>query len=74
MQKLSRPRRFESYSDLLNNHTERDILFRRTMCEQVIFMLPTALKRNQVSAARTQSDIDRTLETARRVLRSMPVL
>jgi glutamate-1-semialdehyde 2,1-aminomutase len=35
-------------------------------------MLPTALKRNHVSAAHTQSDIDRTVETARQVLRTMP--
>ena len=35
-------------------------------------MLPTALKRNHVSAAHTQADIDRTLEVARSVLRSLP--
>ncbi len=42
------------------------------MCEQGIFMTPTALKRNHVSAAHTDVDIDRTLETARRVLRDLP--
>jgi len=42
------------------------------MCEQGIFMLPTALKRNHVSAAHTVADIDRTLETARGLLRGMP--
>jgi glutamate-1-semialdehyde 2,1-aminomutase len=62
----------ESYTDLLRNDTQRDIWFRRTMCEHGVFMLPTALKRNHVSAAHTQADIDRTLETARQVLRSMP--
>jgi len=62
----------ESYTDLLRNDTQRDIWFRRTMCEHGIFMLPTALKRNHVSAAHTQADIDRTLETARQVLRQMP--
>jgi len=61
-----------SYSDLLRNHTDRDIWFRRTMCEQGIFMLPTALKRNHISAAHTQADIERTLEIARRVLQTLP--
>jgi glutamate-1-semialdehyde 2,1-aminomutase len=62
----------ESYTDLLRNDTARDLWFRRTMCEHGIFMLPVALKRNHVSAAHTQADIDRTLETARQVLRRMP--
>jgi glutamate-1-semialdehyde 2,1-aminomutase len=62
----------ESYTDLLKNDTQADIWFRRTMCEHGIFMLPTAIKRNHVSAAHTQADIDRTLETARKVLRSLP--
>jgi glutamate-1-semialdehyde 2,1-aminomutase len=62
----------ENYTDLLRNDTTRDVWFRRSMCEQGIFMLPTALKRNHISAAHTQADIDRTLETARAVLREMP--
>jgi glutamate-1-semialdehyde 2,1-aminomutase len=35
-------------------------------------MLPTALKRNHISAAHTQADMDRTLETARDILRHIP--
>ena len=62
----------ETYTALLCNDNQRDVWFRRTMCERGIFMLPTALKRNHVSAAHTQADIDRTLETAREVLRAMP--
>jgi glutamate-1-semialdehyde 2,1-aminomutase len=62
----------ESYTDLLRNNNARDVWFRQTMCEHGIFMLPTALKRNHISAAHTQSDIDRTVETARQVLRAMP--
>ncbi len=58
----------ENYTDLLRNDTQKDVAFRRAMCEQGIFMVPTALKRNHVSAAHTEADIDRTLETARRVL------
>jgi glutamate-1-semialdehyde 2,1-aminomutase len=59
------------YDDLLANNTARDVWFRRTMCEHGIFMLPVALKRNHVSAAHTAEDIDRTLELARDVLRSL---
>jgi glutamate-1-semialdehyde 2,1-aminomutase len=62
----------ESYTDLLRNDTARDLWFRRTMCEHGIFMLPTAIKRNHVSAAHTAADIERTLETARQLLRQMP--
>jgi glutamate-1-semialdehyde 2,1-aminomutase len=62
----------ESYTDLLKNDTQADIWFRRSMCEQGIFMLPTAIKRNHISAAHTAADIDRTLETARQLLRSLP--
>ena len=62
----------ETYTDLLRNDGARDVWFRRTMCEHGIFMIPTALKRNHVSAAHTAADIDRTLEVARRVLRAMP--
>ncbi|ACZ42871.1 aminotransferase class-III [Thermobaculum terrenum ATCC BAA-798] len=62
----------ESYEDLLRNDTERDIWFRRSMCEHGVFMLPTALKRNHVGAAHTEADIAMTLEIARQVLSSMP--
>lgn len=63
----------ERYEDLLANDTARDVWFRQSMCERGIFMLPVALKRNHVSAAHTQADIDRTLETARKVLRHLPI-
>jgi glutamate-1-semialdehyde 2,1-aminomutase len=59
------------YEDLLDNDNQRDVWFRQTMCERGIFMLPVALKRNHVSAAHTDADIDRTLEVARDVLRSL---
>jgi glutamate-1-semialdehyde 2,1-aminomutase len=62
----------ESYTDLLRNHTARDLWFRQSMCAQGIFMLPTALKRNHISAAHTAADIDRTLDIAHSVLRQMP--
>jgi glutamate-1-semialdehyde 2,1-aminomutase len=56
------------YDDLLRNDDARDVAFRSGMCERGIFMIPTALKRNHVSAAHTEADIDRTLEAAREVL------
>ena len=62
----------ETYTDLLRNNNARDIWFRSTMCENGIFMIPTALKRNHVSAAHSDADIDQTLETARRVLGALP--
>jgi glutamate-1-semialdehyde 2,1-aminomutase len=62
----------ETYTDLLRNNNAHDIWFRKTMCEHGIFMIPTAIKRNHVSAAHTEADIDRTLETARAVLRQLP--
>jgi glutamate-1-semialdehyde 2,1-aminomutase len=62
----------ETYTDLLRNNTAHDVWFRRSMCEQGIFMIPTAIKRNHVSAAHSEADIDRTLETARDVLKRLP--
>jgi glutamate-1-semialdehyde 2,1-aminomutase len=60
-----------SYTDVLRNDNAADVAFRQGMCDEGIFMVPTALKRNHVSAAHTDADVDRTLETARRVLRAM---
>ena len=62
----------ERFDDLLANDTARDVWFRRTMSERGIFMVPTALKRNHVSAAHTDEDIERTLEVAREVLSAVP--
>jgi len=61
-----------TYVDLLANDTALDIWFRTSMCEAGIFMIPTALKRNHVSAAHTEDDIARTLETARTLLGGAP--
>ncbi|MFM9105548.1 MAG: aspartate aminotransferase family protein, partial [Chloroflexota bacterium] len=63
----------ESYADLLRNDTAADVAFRTEMCRRGIFMLPTALKRNHVSSAHTEADIDRTLEAARAALGSLRV-
>jgi len=63
--------KIERYEDLLKNDTARDVGFRQGMCERGIFMLPMPLKRNHISAAHTEADIDRTLEVAEDVLKSM---
>ena len=39
--------------------------------ERGFFLLPMALKRNHISAAHTQNDIDRTLEAAEAVLKGI---
>lgn len=61
----------ERYEDLLANDTAKDITFRMGMIERGIFMLPTALKRNHISAAHTQADVERTLDVAETVLKSL---
>jgi glutamate-1-semialdehyde 2,1-aminomutase len=63
--------RVERYEDLLANDTARDVGFRQGMCERGIFMLPMPIKRNHISAAHTDADIDRTLETAEIVLKTL---
>jgi len=61
----------ERYEDLLANDTAKDVAFRSAMTERGIFMLPMPLKRNHVSAAHSEADIDRTLEIAEDVLKGM---
>ncbi len=63
--------RIERYEDLLANDTARDLAFRQGMCERGIFMLPMSIKRNHISAAHTDADIDRTLETAEIVMKTL---
>ncbi|MBL8592682.1 MAG: aspartate aminotransferase family protein [Devosia sp.] len=63
--------RIERYEDLLVNDTARDLAFRQGMCERGIFMLPMPIKRNHISAAHTDADIDRTLETAEIVMKTL---
>lgn len=63
--------RIESYEDLLANDTAKDIAFRSAMTERGIFMLPMPLKRNHISAAHTEADVERTLDVAETVLKGM---
>jgi glutamate-1-semialdehyde 2,1-aminomutase len=61
----------ESYTDVLRNDTAADLRFRREMGKRGCFCLPLAVKRNHISAAHTQEDLDRTLEAADDVLKEM---
>lgn len=60
-----------NYNDLLRNDTKKELAFRRGMIEEGLYMLPVAMKRNHVSLAHTQADIDRTIEAADKVLGAM---
>ncbi|MCC7162416.1 MAG: aspartate aminotransferase family protein [Anaerolineae bacterium] len=57
-----------NYNDLLRNDTKKELEFRRGMIQEGLYMLPVAMKRNHVSLAHTQEDIDRTIQAADRVL------
>ncbi|MFY1669623.1 aspartate aminotransferase family protein [Plantactinospora sp. WMMB334] len=59
------------YRDLLRNDHEAYVTFHRRMTEAGFLMLPMSLKRNHISAAHTEEDVDRTLEAARDVLKGM---
>ncbi|HEY8482627.1 MAG TPA: aminotransferase class III-fold pyridoxal phosphate-dependent enzyme, partial [Spirillospora sp.] len=59
------------YRDLMRNHDEAYVAFHRRMTDRGFLMLPLPLKRNHISAAHTAEDIDRTLEAARDVLRTI---
>ncbi len=59
------------YGDLLRNNSEADVMFRSGMGKRGIFMLPTAMKRNHISAAHTEADVDHTLSVAEEVLKEM---
>jgi glutamate-1-semialdehyde 2,1-aminomutase len=60
-----------NYTDLLRNDTPTELKFRRGMIEQGLYMLPVAMKRNHVSLAHSEQDIDRTIEAADSVLKAM---
>lgn len=62
---------FNTYTDLLRNDRAKDVQFRRGMMDRGFFFLPLAMKRNHISAAHTDEDLNRTLEAAEDTLRSM---
>ena len=59
------------YRDLLRNDDEAYAAFHRRMIEKGSFMYPMALKRNHISLAHTEADVDRTLAQAEEVLGDM---
>ena len=61
-----------SYTDLLRCDGAKYVAFHQRMTERGVFMLPMNLKRNNLSAAHTDADVDRTLELADEVLATLP--
>lgn len=59
------------YRDLMRNNNAAYATFHRRMTDAGFLMIPMALKRNHISGAHTDADVDATLETARDVLRTM---
>ncbi|WP_308797954.1 aspartate aminotransferase family protein [Agromyces silvae] len=59
------------YRDLLRNDDDAYATFHRRMIDQGSYMYPMALKRNHISYAHTDADVDRTLEQAGDVLAAM---
>lgn len=59
------------YRDLLRNDDEAYATFHRRMIDKGSFMYPMSLKRNHISLAHTEADIDRTLAQAEEVLAAM---
>jgi len=51
-----------SYDDVLRNDAQAFLSYRKAMIERGIFMLPYNGKRNYISAAHTDQDIERTVE------------
>jgi glutamate-1-semialdehyde 2,1-aminomutase len=58
----------QSYDDLLRNDDELYVGFHRGMIDRGFYMVPMALKRNHISSAHTEEDIDCTLAAAEEVL------
>lgn len=61
----------KGYRDLLKNNDEAYATFHRRMTDAGHIMYPMALKRNHISGAHSDADIDRTLEAAEGVFVGM---
>ena len=59
------------YRDLLRNNDAAYARFHRNMTDRGALMYPMSLKRNHISYAHTEADIDHTLTLAEEVLREM---
>jgi glutamate-1-semialdehyde 2,1-aminomutase len=60
------------YRELIRNNDAAYVAFHRGMTDRGFLMLPMSLKRNHISGAHTEADIDRTLEAAHEVLSDLP--
>ncbi|HEV2178662.1 MAG TPA: aspartate aminotransferase family protein [Terriglobia bacterium] len=58
----------ESYSDVLRNDVSAFVDYRRRLIDRGIFEMPAHPKRNHVSYAHTETQVDRTLEVCENVL------
>jgi glutamate-1-semialdehyde 2,1-aminomutase len=61
----------ENYTDLLRNDGDLYVKYRQGLLDHGVFEMPMNLKRNHISYSHTDADIDRTLEAAETVLRSL---
>lgn len=59
------------YRDLMRNDDAMYKAFHQGMIDKGFLMLPMSLKRNHISGAHTEADIDATLEAARDVLKDL---
>ncbi len=61
----------ESYSDLLANDVDMFVGYRRELMKHGIFELPLNLKRNHISYAHTEEDVDRLLDATETAVRAV---
>jgi glutamate-1-semialdehyde 2,1-aminomutase len=61
----------QSYTDLLRNDVDQFVAYRRELIQRGVYELPVNLKRNHVSLAHTEADIDESLQVAEASLRQM---
>lgn len=64
---------FYTYSDTFKNDSKSFVQYRKAMIEKGIFMLPTNIKRNFISAAHTEEDIRGTIEKSRDVFSTLSI-
>ena len=60
-----------NYTDLMRNNADHYVTYRQGLIERGVFEMPMNLKRNHISYAHTDEDIDHTLEAAEASLRAL---
>lgn len=61
----------ENYADALRNDAGRFLRYRRALIERGVFLIPSNLKRGHIGFSHTEQDIDRTLQIAEDVLKTI---